>query len=204
MIPQPLQREVPRFTWQDYQTWPEDERWELIDGVAYAMSPAPVIKHQRVAGEFFFRLRLHLGGKPCQPFIAPTDVHLSDLDVVQPDILVVCDPSKITPGYIEGAPDVVVEVLSPATAAKDLREKKALYERAGVREYVVIHPTDHYATRFLLGSENGQPVFDRGTLFRSDETLVFATLDNLEIPLWEVFEVAGPGEVPAPTGPTHS
>ncbi|MDD5297996.1 MAG: Uma2 family endonuclease [Rhodocyclaceae bacterium] len=202
MSPQTLQKEMQRFTWQDYQNWPADERWELIGGVAYAMSPAPTIKHQSVAGEFFFRLRQHFGGKPCQPFIAPVDVRLSDLDVVQPDVLVVCDRNKITPTHIEGAPDVVLEVLSPATAAKDQREKKALYERAGVREYVVVQPLDHYAIRFLLLPETGR--FDQGTLFSADEFLVFATLENLEIPLWEVFEVPRPGETVAPKIPSTS
>jgi Uma2 family endonuclease len=203
MSPQTLQKEEHFFTWQDYQTWPDDERWELMAGVAYAMSPAPSIKHQSVAGEFFFRLRLHLGGKPCKPFMAPTDVRLSDLDVVQPDILVVCDPSKILPTHIEGAPDMVLEVLSPATAAKDQREKKALYERFGVKEYVLVHPTDQYALRFLLSPETGK--FDAGTLFSADETLAFATLDKLEIPLWQVFEMPGPGEQKAPVnGPPRA
>lgn len=120
----PVRQADPRFTWDNYHTWPESERWELIDGVAYAMSPAPSTKHQTVAGNIFGRLLQGLSGKPCRPFIAPTDMHLSDLDVVQPDILVVCKPGQITPSHIEGAPDVVVEVLTPATATRDLREEE--------------------------------------------------------------------------------
>jgi len=108
--------------------------------------------------------------------------------VVQPDILVVFDPAKITPSHIEGAPDVVVEILSPHTSAKDLREKKALYERAGVREYVVVDPLEHYAIRFLNGTDG----FDKGTVFGPDQRLVVATLEGVEVPLWEVFEVPGP------------
>ncbi|MBI4756027.1 MAG: Uma2 family endonuclease [Betaproteobacteria bacterium] len=177
-----------RFTWADYCTWHEDEAWELIDGTAYAMSPAPSTKHQTIAGNMFGALLQRLRGRPCKPFIAPTDVKLSDLDVVQPDILVVCEPSRITPTHIEGAPDVVVEVLSPATSAKDLRQKKALYERCAVREYVVVDPLEHYAIRFLNGADG----FDKGTVFAADEMLVFATLEGMEVPLWEVFEVAGP------------
>jgi len=186
----PVRQADPRFTWDDYRAWPETERWELIDGVAYAMSPAPSTKHQTVAGNIFGKLLQGLSGKPCKPFIAPTDVHLSDLDVVQPDILVVCKPGQITPSHIEGAPDVVVEVLSPATSTRDQREKKALYERFGVREYVLVDPLEHYAIRFLNGADG----FDKGTVFGPEEMLVFSTLDALEIPLWEVFEVAGPGE----------
>ncbi len=190
MSPNTVEKRDTPFTWADYLSWPDDERWEIIDGVPYAMSPAPSTKHQIVTGNLFSRLAQRLSGKPCRPFIAPTDVKLSDLDVVQPDILVVCDPARVTPAHIEGAPDVVVEVLSPVTSAKDLRQKKALYERTGVREYLVVDPLEHYANRFLLGADG----FDKGTVFASDEMVVFATLDNLEVPLWEVFEVEGPGE----------
>jgi len=190
MSAQAIHKTEPHFTWDDYQSWPETERWELIDGVAYAMSPAPSTKHQMVVGHLFSRLLQGLSGKPCRPFIAPTDVRLSDLDVVQPDILVVCKPGQITPSHIEGAPDVVVEVLTPTTATHDQREKKALYERAGVAEYVMVSPLQHYAIRFLNGADG----FDKGTVFGPEEMLVFATQEGVEIPLWEVFEVAGPGE----------
>lgn len=177
-----------RYTWSDYRAWSDDEHWEIIGGLAYAMSPAPSIKHQTVAGNLFAKILHQLSGKPCRPLIAPTDVRLSETDVVQPDILVVCDPAKITPTHIEGAPDVIVEVLSPNTSAKDLREKKALYERSGVREYVVVDPLEHYALRFLHGADG----YDKGTVFGAAEKLSFATLEGIEVALWEVFEVAGP------------
>jgi len=189
MLSQAVEKPDALFTWADYRTWPDDERWELIAGVAYAMAPAPSTKHQIVTGNLFSGLIRGLTGKPCRPFIAPTDVKLSDLDVVQPDIPVVCDPARITPTHIEGAPEVVIEVLSPTTAAKDLRQKKALYEQAGVREYPVVDPLEQYAIRFLLGPDG---CFDKGTVFAAAEPLVIATLEALEIPLWEVFEVEGP------------
>jgi Uma2 family endonuclease len=182
-------RPVERFTWSDYRSWPDDERWELIDGVAYAMTPAPSIRHQDVVSRLFIRIELPLRGKPCRPFFAPTDVKLSESDVVQPDILVVCDPGKITPSHIEGAPDLICEVLSPGTSAKDLRDKKSLYERAGVGEYLVVDPLEQYAIRFLLGADG----YDRGTVFAADEVFTSVTLAAVEIPLWEVFEVPGPG-----------
>jgi Uma2 family endonuclease len=204
MTPAPLQRKkAERFTWQDYRSWSEGERWELLDGVPYAMSPAPVVDHQKVTGRLYARLDSALAGKPCQPLVAPTDVHLSDLDVVQPDVFVVCKPEKILRTHIEGAPEVVVEVLSPSTAVRDLREKKALYERFGVLEYVVVHPEDHYAIRFLLDPATGH--FDAGTLFAADETLVIATLENLEVPLWEVFQMPFTGaEKPPVNGPPRT
>lgn len=187
----------PVYTWADYRTWPDSERWEIIGGKVYSMAPAPSTKHQAVSGNLFGSLQQSLKGKRCRPFVAPTDVKLSDTDVVQPDILVVCDPKKITPTHIEGAPDVIVEVLSPATAARDLREKKLLYERTGVREYLVVDPLEHYALRFLRGEDGS---FDKGTVFGADEMLSLATLEEFALPLWEVFELPEPAAAAAGDG----
>jgi Uma2 family endonuclease len=185
------------FTWADYRTWRADERWELIDGAAYAMAPAPSIRHQTVVGNLFARIAEQLRGRPCRPFVAPTDVKLSEQDVVQPDILVVCNADIVTETHIDGAPDLIVEVLSPGTAARDLRQKKALYERAGVREYLLIDPLEHYALRYLLGADG----FDKGTVIAPDEPLTFATLDGLAIPLWEILDLPAPEPAaPAPEG----
>ena len=98
-----------RHTWTEYRTWPDDERWEIIDGVAYNMSPAPSTRHQAIVGNLFAYLHRHLAGKGCRPLMAPTDVRLSETNVVQPDILVVCDPAPIMASHIEGAPDLVCE-----------------------------------------------------------------------------------------------
>ncbi len=198
-MPSPaLAQPADRFTWTDYRSWPDDERWELIDGLAHAMSAAPSIKHQDVVGRLFSRMEQQLRGRPCRPFVAPTDVKFSESDVVQPDILVVCDPGKITPSHIEGAPDLIVEVLSPGTAAKDLRDKKALYERAGVGEYLVVDPLEQYAIGFLLGADG----YDKGVVFAAAEAIRLTLLETVEIPLWEVFEVPGPTAVePTDFGP---
>ena len=196
MSPSTALKHDARYTWADYRCWPEDERWELIDGVAYGMSAAPSIRHQDVVGGMFSRIEQQLRGGSCRPFIAPTAVRLSEHDVVEPDILVVCDSGKITPSHIEGPPDVIVEVLSPGTSARDLRPKKALYERSGVREYLVVDPLEHYAIRFLLGADG----YDKGTVFACDEVLTFATLADVEVPLWEVFGLPGPVE-PDPANP---
>ncbi len=185
------------WTWSDYQTLPESERWEIINGEAFAMSPAPSTSHQGVALRFAARLERALAGKACTPFVAPTDVRFSETDVVQPDILVVCDPRKITPACIDGVPDLVVEVLSPGTATRDLREKKALYARFGVKEYLIVDPLEHYAMRFVL---EGQ-AYDAGTAFGGDEMLVLGTFEGIEIPLWEVFALPVPGSVPAAERP---
>ena len=184
-----------RHTWTEYQTWSDDERWELIDGVAYNMSPAPSTRHQAIAGNFFSSLYRQLTGKTCRPFMAPTDVRLSETDVVQPDILVVCDPGKITPSHIEGAPELVVEILSPGTSAKDLREKKWLYQRAGVREYIVVDPLELYVQRFLRSADGryGEP-----EVFGPEDVISLVVLDGLTVDLREILEWSPPDAKPGP------
>jgi Uma2 family endonuclease len=174
-----------KYTVKDYMTWPDEERWELINGTAYDMSPAPGTKHQRIVGSVHRILGNKLSGKSCVPFIAPTDVVLSDKDVVQPDVVVVCDKAKITDANIQGAPELVVEVLSPSTALKDRREKKALYEKQGVREYVIIDPIASYAERFVL--KDG--FYSLPDILGPDEVLVLQSLEDMEVPLSEVFEI---------------
>lgn len=175
--------EARKFTYADYLTWPDDERWEIIAGEAWCMTPAPSLKHQTVAGNLFSLLNGYLRGKPCTPFIAPIDVVLAETDVVQPDIVIVCDKEKLTDANIQGAPDLVVEILSPSTGLKDRREKKALYERFGVREYLILNPTDETLERYLLADGRyGLP-----ELLGWDETVRPALFPELEIRLWEVF-----------------
>src|SRR5512138_3388422 len=105
-----------KYTYEDYLTWPDDERWEVIGGEAYAMTPAPTTGHQRISRELGRIVVSFFRGKTCEPFFAPTDVVLDDRNIVQPDMLVVCDPSKVTEKNIQGAPDLVVEILSPSTS----------------------------------------------------------------------------------------
>ena len=178
-----------RFTYADYLTWPDEERWELIQGEAYDMTPAPSSLHQRVVGEIFFRLRAALEGKPCVAFVAPVDVILSEFDVVQPDILVVCDRAKITPACVRGAPDLVVEVLSPSTAIKDRRAKKEAYERFGVREFLVVEPEARYVERFVLEADGA---YGKGEIFGLPEVVRLASLPGIELRLSEVFELEKP------------
>ncbi|MBM2834175.1 MAG: Uma2 family endonuclease [Candidatus Brocadiaceae bacterium] len=181
-----VKKATQKYTWDDYRTWPDNERWEIIDGVAYNMTPAPSVKHQNVAGNFFSQLKQKLANKTCKPFIAPVDVILSEYDIVQPDVFVVCDKNKITEANIKGAPDLVVEILSPATALKDLREKKNLYEKFGVKEYTVIDPLEEYVERFCLG---GDGIYNKGEVFGPQEVLPLKSLEGIEVNLWEVFEV---------------
>ncbi len=179
------------YTYDDYVTWPDDERWEIIDGEAYAMTPAPVLRHQTISLTLSYFVKDHFRGKPCKPFFAPTDVVFDETNVVQPDLLVVCDPHKTSnEKNIQGAPDLVVEVLSPSTRLKDRREKKLLYERFSVREYWIVYPDDELVERFTL--VNGQFI---SAIFNWNETLPSSAFPELRIPLWEVFEKDEPTEV---------
>ena len=175
-----------KLTYSDYVTWPDDERWELIDGEAYDMSPAPSIKHQEIVSNINIFIATHPQRKAeCFVGIAPVDVVFSEHDVVQPDVLVVCDRKKITEANIQGAPDLVIEVLSPSTALKDRREKKALYERYGVKEYILVYPLDQYVEHYIL-QQHGS--FGNAQILGHDETLQLAVMDKIEIPLQKVFE----------------
>lgn len=153
--PQPRQQGL---TYSDYLTWDDGQRWEILDGQAVAMSPAPTLDHQEIVGEVFVQLANQLRGKPCRPFVSPVDVRLpkpGQTDettdrVVQPDVLVVCDPKKLDRRGVRGAPDLVIEVLSPATAGHDHLRKRRVYESAGVREYWLIHPGDRTVLVYLL------------------------------------------------------
>ncbi|TVR67635.1 MAG: Uma2 family endonuclease, partial [Spirochaetaceae bacterium] len=135
--------------YKDYRTWPEDERWELINGTACSMSPAPLREHQGLVGLVYRAFADKLTGQGCKTYMSPIDVfffsenvNLDDADnVVQPDVIVVCDPAKLIPEGIRGAPDLVVEVISPGTAMRDQTEKRGIYERGGVREYWIANPT---------------------------------------------------------------
>ena len=122
----------------------------MIDGQAYNMTPAPSFKHQKIVFNFASLLRDALKGNPCVTGIAPTDVVFAEHDVVQPDVFVVCDEKKITEANIQSSPDLIIEVLSPATALKDKRDKKNLYEKYGVKEYIIVDPVAQYVERFLL------------------------------------------------------
>jgi Uma2 family endonuclease len=172
------------YTYHDYLSWPEDRRWEIIDGQAYDMSPAPSTAHQRVVLNLVRLLAEPAAARGCEVFVAPTDVVLDERNVVQPDLLVVCDPVKVTEQAIRGAPDLIAEVLSPSTELKDRRAKRALYERFGVREYVLLHVAGEYLERYSL--QDGR--YGIPELFNWDERLALTVLDGLSLDLRAVFQ----------------
>lgn len=174
-----------RFTYADYASWPDDERWELIDGQAYDMSPAPGTKHQAILIAMASIIYEKLRGRTCRPFIAPTDVVLSEYDVVQPDIFVVCDPKKITEPNIQGAPDLVIEAISLSTSLKDKREKKALYEKNGVKEYVLVYPIEEYVEVYRF--EKSRKKYGEPTIADRSQAIKLASIGGIAIELDEVF-----------------
>ncbi len=149
-----------RYTYADYLTWKFQERVELIKGWLHKMSPAPNLGHQAVS----FRLSLQAGkffeGKKCDVFTAPFDVRLMDkrkqkedgkvFTVVQPDICVICDADKLDERGCIGAPDWIIEILSPGNTKKEMQLKYDLYEENGVREYWIVHPGDANIAVFQL------------------------------------------------------
>ena len=161
----PAERVEQTFTYADYLTWPEDERWEIIDGQAWDMAPAPGATHQDVVGGLYMQVRTALKGRPCKVYLAPFDVRLPRADeaddrvdtVVQPDLSIFCDRGKIDDRGARGAPDWVIEVLSPHTARKDHTTKRDLYARCGVAEYWLIHPLDRVLTIYRREGEGFGP-----------------------------------------------
>ena len=180
------------FTYADYLTWPDNERWEIIDGVAYDMTPAPSMRHQGLLWQLVAQFAPFLEKSTCQPFTSPIDVLLptpseevsSATTVIQPDLIVVCDPDKLHERGVVGAPTLVVEILSPSTSTKDLREKLHAYERAGVPEYWVVSPAEKWLQIFTL---NAQGRYDAPTTFGDGEQAPVGVLPGLIIDLSRIF-----------------
>ncbi|MDR1527462.1 MAG: Uma2 family endonuclease [Dysgonamonadaceae bacterium] len=184
-----------RYTYADYLSWADESRRELIDGVAYLFS-APSRWHALLSTELasIFHQSIRRRKKKCEVYHAPFDVRLprngetanERIDtVVQPDICVVCDPDKLDNAGCIGAPDLIVEVQSPSTARRDLREKFDLYERSGVREYWVVFPRDKGITVFTL-QENGK--YNKGKAYEFTGKVPVGIFEGLEIDLKELFE----------------
>ena len=144
-------KEAAYYTYEDYLRFPDDFRCEIINGQIYDMTPSPTTGHQGVTGEIYRLVGNHLSKQShgCRVFVAPLDVVIADDQVVQPDVLIVCDRRKIERTRIRGAPDVVFETASPSTSLKDRREKMALYERSGVAEYFIVDPEAGFIEKYV-------------------------------------------------------
>ncbi len=148
-----------KYSYADLLNFPEDKRYEIIDGDLYLMS-APTVIHQGILGEILYQIKNYLKGKKCKVFSSPIDVRLSgekddkkEFNVVQPDLLIVCDENKIQKNCILGAPDFIVEILSPSTSSMDRVKKFNLYQKFGVKEYWIVAPEEKNISVFLLNKE---------------------------------------------------
>jgi len=181
------------YTYKDYAAWPDEERWELIDGVAFNMSPAPSRFHQKISGTLFSKIHHCLEGKPCEVYHAPFDVRLPEgnepeediITVVQPDIAVICDQSKLDDKGCKGAPDLIIEIVSPHTVSKDMKEKLALYEKHGVKEYWIIHPMDKLAIVYRLQKDKQ---YVKPDIYSEDNTVESNVLASFSVDLKTIFQ----------------
>ncbi|MEN9405977.1 MAG: hypothetical protein RLZ12_261 [Bacillota bacterium] len=218
-----------KFTYKDYLTWSGDERWELIDGIPFNMSPSPSRKHQKIIGKLNRYIDTYLDNKTCEVYIAPFDVLLPSnntketlpkdkpknaitrdtnekltkdteetltndakealtnekiVNIVQPDLTIICDKNKLTKNGCTGVPDLVVEVLSPATAKKDRNEKFKLYEQVGIREYWIIDPTHETIEVFLLVDN----AFKQTNIYSKSDTFNVGIFPDLAIDLKKIFQ----------------
>jgi Uma2 family endonuclease len=182
-----------KYTYADYLNWSFDETIELIKGVIYKIAPAPSLNHQRTSTRLIGLFFNYLKNKPCNLFHAPFDVRLpiknnelSDeqiITVVQPDICVVCDEAKLEERGCLGAPDLIIEILSPGNSKKELQNKFEVYQESGVREYWIVQPVDKYVTIYSL-NENGEYIGSK-PYTEKFKSVIFP---DLEIDLETVFD----------------
>lgn len=183
------------YSYADYLTWRLEESVELIKGKIMAMSPAPSRKHQSVSLNLSLSLGNYFKHKLCNLYVAPFDVKLYDrrksmlsdrevFSVVQPDLCVICDRDKLTDQGCDGAPDWIIEVLSPGNSRKEVRLKYDLYEESGVTEYWLVFPYEQIVQQFVL-DDNGK--YQLRALYPGNETASPHLFPDLQIDLNDVF-----------------
>jgi len=181
------------YSYSDYKNWDDNARWELIHGKAYNMSPAPLRTHQKISGNIFFRIRQYLEDKQCEVYCAPFDVCFANYPeqpdteietVVQPDIAVICDEKKLTDYGCKGSPDIIIEILSPASSKKDKSEKFKLYEEYKVKEYWIVYPDLKILEIFKLSGDKYMPA----EVFGTEDVIEVKLLGDLIINVNDVFK----------------
>ncbi len=188
------------FTYADYLTWNFKERIELIRGRIFKMSPAPSFNHQKISVNIVTKISNFLDGKPCRCYHAPVDVRLKGkpfrkkklrddeiTTVVQPDIIVVCDEEKLKDNRsVDGAPELVVEILSPGNTSTETKYKFDLYEENGVLEYWIVYPEYKQIHVYLLNEneEYGKPL-----IYEANENISSVVLKGLSIPTNDIFKL---------------
>jgi Uma2 family endonuclease len=178
------------YTYFDYLSWKFQERVELFKGKVFNMSPGPASKHQRLSGKIAIPLFNYLANNTCEVFYAPFDVRLMKNSndkqvktVVQPDICVICDLSKIDEKGCNGAPELVIEILSPGNSNKEMKNKFELYEEAGVLEYWIVDPEKEVVFQYVL--ENG--IFTNHRPLVKEDMLESNVIDGFRLDLSTIF-----------------
>jgi Uma2 family endonuclease len=188
----PIPKENERYTYADYLTWSEDERWEIIDGIAYAQA-APTWQHQSISGEIYRQISNYLVDKPCKVFTSPFDLRIPEenekdedtKNVLQPDLVVICDKKGLKGTGYYGIPDLIIEITSPSTSRKDRLVKFNKYEKAGVKEYWIVDPEGKFVSVFTL-QENKR--YGRPELYCEKDKIKVSIFPDLVIDLGVVFE----------------
>jgi len=184
-----------KYSYADYLTWIDDVRKELYNGIVKLMSPAPAYMHQKISMRISNEFYNYLKKKQCQVFHAPFDVRLPKqgetedakiFTVVQPDICIVCDRAKLDARGCLGAPDLIVEIVSPGSVGRDIKEKFQIYEEARVLEYWIVRPEEQSVTVFLLGADGryGSVV----SYVNGDKIPVSIFKNELVVDLTDIFE----------------
>jgi Uma2 family endonuclease len=182
------------YSYADYLTWKFEQAVELIKGRILPMA-APSRRHQRISWQLSGMLFNTFKNKKCRAFAAPFDVRLFDktksikankdvYSVVQPDMCIICDLSKLDDNGCQGAPDMVIEILSPGNSKKEMRIKKSLYEENQIQEYWIVDPERETIHQFVLNKQN---IYDAPTIYVSGEVANCAIFEELKVPLDEVF-----------------
>jgi Uma2 family endonuclease len=182
------------YTYADYLQWTFEERLEIIKGKIFKMSPAPARRHQDISFKLGNRIYNYLQGKGCKIYVAPFDVRLTPLKrsakpnqvytVVQPDISVICDLEKLDDQGCVGAPDLIIEILSPGNSRKEMKDKFEVYQENGVREYWLVNSTERAIFIYVL---NEAGIFIGLKPLTEEETLTSSILPGFEMLVGDVF-----------------
>ncbi|EHQ91988.1 Uma2 family endonuclease [Desulfosporosinus youngiae] len=190
-----LSKQDRKYTYADYLKFPDDERWEIIDGIPY-MQSAPTWQHQGISRELMLQFGEYLRDKQCQVFAAPFDLRLPEVEaryndedvtnVYQPDLLVICDKSRLKGTGYYGVPSLVIEILSPSTVRIDRLLKFNVYEKAGVKEYWIVEPDTKLVNVFVL-QDNSR--YGRIELYTENDHVKVSIFPELVIDLSKIFDI---------------
>jgi Uma2 family endonuclease len=183
----PMPKKDQQYTYKDYLTWPEDEHWEIIDGVPY-MQAAPMWEHQDISMELSRQFANYFLDKPCKVFASPFDLCLEETEdskqVTQPDLVVVCDEKKLKGTGYFGVPTLVVEIISKSSVRMDRVIKFNKFREFGVKEYWIIEPIEKIIQVFTL-QDNGK--YEMEVYVEEDKKIDVDTFPGLQIDLTNVF-----------------